>query len=56
MIRSLLLFLGFRRPPLPPISRRPRPPMIYRQAYARTLATMNALLAEDRRQFPTRYH
>lgn len=47
MIHSLLLFLGFRRPPLPPISRR---------ASSDSLATMNALLSEDRRQFPTRYH
>ena len=47
MIRSLLLFLGFRRPPLPPI---------FRRSDVRTLSKMNALLSEDRRQFPTRYH
>lgn len=47
MIRSILLFLGFRRHPLPPISRR---------ASSDSLAKINALLAEDRRQFPTRYH
>ncbi len=60
MIRSILLFLGFRRPPIPPISRRAdvRPPLspIYRRASSDALAKMNALLAEDRRQFPTWYH
>jgi hypothetical protein len=45
--RALFLALGFRRPPLPPI---------YRRADWRTLAKMNALLCQDRRQFPTRYH
>ena len=46
-MRSILVFLGFRRPPLPPI---------YRAADWRALAKMNALLTQDRRQFPTRYH
>lgn len=49
-LRALLLFLGFRRPPRPP-----RPP-VYNSADWRTLAKMNAILAADRRQFPTRYH
>jgi hypothetical protein len=47
MIKTFLIFLGIRRHPLPPI---------HKSADWRTLAKMSALLASDRRQFPTRYH
>jgi hypothetical protein len=43
MIRAILLFLGFRRPPLPPIAKR---------STAKELRRWSALLAEDRKQFP----
>jgi hypothetical protein len=43
MIRFILLFLGFRRPPLPPIAKR---------SSAKERRRMSAMLAEDRAQFP----
>jgi hypothetical protein len=43
MIRKLLILLGLRRHPLPPI---------YRVADCRELARINALLAKDRKEYP----
>jgi hypothetical protein len=43
MIRSILVFLGIRRPPLPPI---------YKIADRKERARMSALLSHDRKTFP----